>query len=190
MGTGSIKAILAAAAGTGGATPTADGKDFGDRITDAADLVPKLAVAIGALLLVGLGAVVLFAFLKTTWRRMTRASLVVRIFQDGAVESKVGAGVAGLIEERLIGALRRRAHAPDGFDLDLVVTDVELLAEENDLAKAVERLAGVPQFQVMVGILHIVERLLPSRGLSTAGELLPPGSEGAGVALALYEGNS
>ncbi|HET7484788.1 MAG TPA: KTSC domain-containing protein [Solirubrobacterales bacterium] len=77
----------------------------------------------------------------------------------------------------------------DGYDLDQAAIDIELLAEDNDLAKAMERLADVPQLKIVVAVVSLMERLLPSRGLSAAGELLPAGADGAGVSIALYQGN-
>lgn len=167
-----------------------DSKDFGDALNDLAGLIPKFAVAIGVIALFVVFCIVCFAFARTIKKRISRASLVVRVFLDGAVGPKVGPGVAALIEERLVGALRRKDQAPEGYDLDLVSTDVEMLSEDNDLTKALGSLADMPQLQMVVGVMDLLERLLPSRGLSAAGELLPAGSHGAGIAVALYRGNS
>ncbi len=97
--------------------------------------------------------------------------------------------MASLVEERLVGALRRKDLVEAGYDLDQVAIDIELLAEDNDLSKAMERLADVPQFKLVVAVMDLMERLLPARGLAAAGELLPAGRDGAGVSLALYQGN-
>jgi hypothetical protein len=144
-------------------------------------------IATAALYWIGLIALTLLTF--TMWKRMRRASLVVRAFNDSAVPAKVGPAVGALVEERLIGALRRKNQVRDGYELDLVITDVDLLSADNDLFKAVGRLADVPQFQIVVGILDLIERLLPSRGLVAGGELLPVGDQGAGISLALYRRN-
>lgn len=163
--------------------------DVATWVKDAIEHVPTLieVVATAALYVIGLIALALLAL--TMWKRVRRASLVVRAFNDGAVATKVGPGVGALVEERLVNALRRRDQVRDGYELDVVITDVDLLSEEGDLAKAMERLADVPQFRFVVGILDLIERLLPSRGLAAAGELLPTGSSGAGISLALYQGS-
>lgn len=156
---------------------------------DAAGVAPELIQGVAVVVLYAIGLLALFLVALTMWKRMRRVSLVVRTFSDGAVEPKVGPGVAALVEERLVGALRRKQQVRDGYGLDLVITDVDLLTEDNNLEKAFERLADVPQLQLVVGVLDLIERLLPSRGLAAAGELLPPGAQGSGISLALYEGN-
>lgn len=163
--------------------------DVADWLGEAIEHVPTLVqvVATAALYLIALIALTLLSV--TMWKRVRRATLVVRAFADSGVGTKVGTGVGALVEERLIGALHRKEQIRDGYELDLVITDVDLLSEDNDLAKAVERLADVPQVQVVVGVLDLIERLLPSRGLAAGGELLPVGDQGAGISLALYQGN-
>jgi len=157
---------------------------------DAAAVVPGIAEGVAISVLYGIVLLALVLVALTMWKRMRRVSLVVRAFTDGAVEPKVGAAIAALIEERLVGSLRRKEQVRDGYELDLVITDVDLLTEDNNLAKALERLADVPQLQLVVGVLDLIERLLPSRGLAAAGELLPDeGARGAGLSMALYEGN-
>lgn len=182
--------VVGANGGAAGSSTTNDaGKDLGDVLVEAAKHLPGIAEA-AAILLVSCLIVVAFVMLAWTMsKRVTRAALVVRPFTDEAVDVKVGTGMASLVEERLVGALRRKDRADADYDLDQVAIDVELLAEDNDLSKAVGRLADVPQFQVVVAIMDLMERLLPSRGLSAAGELLPAGRYGAGVALALYKGS-
>lgn len=163
--------------------------DLATWLGEAAEHVPKVlqVVAIAALYGIGLVALTLLAF--SMWKRVRRVSLIVRAFTDGGVRTKVGPGVGALVEERLVRSLRKKDQIHDGYELDLVITDVDLLSEDNDLAKAMERLADVPQFQMVIGVLDLVERLLPSRGLAAAGDLLPVGDMGAGISLALYEGN-
>ncbi|HEY6549810.1 MAG TPA: hypothetical protein VIY71_01270 [Solirubrobacterales bacterium] len=169
--------------------PTDAGKDLGDLINDAAEIVPRIAEAAAVLLVSLVVIVALLMLIATMWKRVLRASLVVRPFLDGAASAKVGPGVASLVEERLVGALRRKGQVDDSYDLDRVATDIELLAEDNDLAKAMERLADVPQFTLVVAVMNLIEHLLPTRGLAAAGELLPAGRDGAGISLALYQGN-
>lgn len=182
--------LVAGVAGTTApSAPAEGGKDIGDWIVEGANLLPGIAEA-AAIVLVSFLIVIAIVMLAVTMsKRVTRAALVVRPFTDEAVGVKVGTGMASLIEERLVGALRRKDRIEAGYDLDQVAIDVELLAEDNDLSKAVERLADVPQFQLVVAVMDMMERLLPSRGLSAAGELLPAGPDGTGVALALYKGS-
>ena len=189
-------ALFFAAATQGGDT-TSSGDDgpvqvVGDAIESvfqAISHVPTVIEVVAEATLYGIGLIALGLLAFTMWKRVRRISLVIRSFGDAAVPSKVGAGVAALVEERLVGALRRKEKVRDGYELDLVVTDVDLLTEDDDLAKALERLADVPQLQIVVGVLDLIERLLPSRGLAAAGQLLPAGAQGAGISLALYEGN-
>lgn len=165
------------------------GKDVGDSLVDFFNGLPTF-IEHGMLVLVSVLVVVAIVTLGVAmWRRMMSASLVVRPFLDGAVGVKVGPGMASLVEERLVGALRRKRRGKAGYDLDQVAIDIELLAEDNDLSKAVERLADVPQLRVVGALMAVIERMLPSRGLTAAGELLPGGSDGVGVALALYKGS-
>lgn len=185
--------LLLAAAGGAAASPQppAEGgeRDAGDFIVDLFNNLPKF-IEHGVLFLVSVLLVIAIALLGyAVWRRMMSASLVVRPFLDGAVDVKVGAGMASLVEERLVGALRRKGRGDAGYDLDRVDIDIELLAEDDDLAKAMERLADVPQLRLVGALIALIERMLPSRGLSAAGELLPAGGKGVGVALALYKGS-
>lgn len=180
----------AANGGTSVPAPTAgQGKDLGDLINEGAQIVPRIAEAAAVLLVSALVLIALIALVVVMWRRAMKASLAVRPFLDGAVGVKVGPGLASMVEERLVGALRRKDWVEDGYDLDRVAIDIELLTEDNDLAKAMERLADVPQLKHVVAVMNLTERLLPSRGLSAAGELLPAGRDGVGVSLALYQGS-
>ncbi len=183
--------IMAATGGTeaAGASQAEAGKDIGDRAVDAAKLLPGIAEAAAIALVSILIAIAILMLVWTMSKRIRGKALVVRPFTDEAVETKVGTGMASLVEERLVGALRRKDRGDDEYDLDRVAIDIELLAEDDALSKAVERLADVPQFQLVVAVMDLMERLLPSRGLSAAGELLPAGRGGAGVALALYKGS-
>jgi tetratricopeptide (TPR) repeat protein len=165
---------------------------FGDLtswVREAVEQLPTLVEVVATAALWAIALLALTLLLFSMWKRVRRASLVVRAFADSSASARVGSGVAALVEERLIGALRRKGQIRDGYELDLVITDVDLLSEDNDLAKAVERLAEVPQFQFVVAVLDLIERLLPSRGLAAGGELLPVGDRGAGISLALYQGN-
>jgi hypothetical protein len=187
MGFGPIAAVSGGTEVPGGASD--GGEDLGDWIVEAARAMPGIAEA-AAILLISCLVVIALAMLAVTMsKRVLRASLVVRPFIDGAVGVKVGAGMASMVEERLVGALRRKDLVEADYDLDQVAIDIELLAEDNDLSKAMERLADVPQFKLVVAVMDLMERLLPARGLAAAGELLPAGRDGAGVSLALYQGN-
>ncbi|HKT83599.1 MAG TPA: hypothetical protein VJQ84_07155, partial [Solirubrobacterales bacterium] len=170
--------------------PTPEGgEDAGDWMVDFFNGLPGF-IEHGVLILASILVVVaIFILGFAMWRRMMSASLVVRPFLDGAVGVKVGPGMASLVEERLVGALRRKRRGRAGYDLDRVAIDIELLTEDNDLSKAVERLADVPQLKIVGALMALIERMLPSRGLTAAGELLPGGSDGVGVALALYKGS-
>ena len=178
------------AEGAAAASPPTEsgGSDVGDFFVNLFNSLPGF-IERGLLVLASLLVVIALAILAMAmWKRMMSASLAVRPFLDGAVEVKVGPGMASLVEERLVGALRRKGRGHAGYDLDQVAIDVELLADDNDLSKAMERLADVPQLRVVGALMALIERMLPSRGLSAAGELLPAGRKGVGVALALYEG--
>lgn len=166
--------------GTGGANT----RDF----VEGLSLFVERAVLILASILIVMAILVLAVAM---WKRMRLASLVVRPFVDSAVDVKVGPGIASLVEERLMGALRRKGGEDDTYDLDHVAIDIELLAEHNDLSKAITQLVDVPQLKLVGALMGLVERMLPSRGLAVTGELLPAGSEGigVGVALALYKGS-
>jgi hypothetical protein len=179
----------AANAATSSPPVESGGSDIGDFILNLLNGLPGF-IEHGLLVLASILVVIALAILMLAmWKRMMSASLTVRPFLDGAVEVKVGAGMASLVEERLVGALRRKGRGHAGYDLDRVAIDIELLAEDNDLAKAMERLADVPQLKVVGALMALIERMLPSRGLLAAGELLPAGRKGVGVALALYEGS-
>jgi tetratricopeptide (TPR) repeat protein len=156
-------------------------------VDDVVGYAPKITAALaaaGAVLLVPLivGGVLLIGVLL--WSRRRR-SLTVRDFQDGSVTAKVGSAVTALVQQRLVGLERSAARATPEYDLDLVVADVELLAENDDLASAVGGLAQVPQLQLVAALLSAADRIF-NRRLDVAGELLLAGSEGPGVALALY----
>src|SRR6185295_4785024 len=94
----------------------------------------------------------------------------------------------GLVEEQLIGFWRTGQRArDDGYNLDLVVANVEVLAQDEALGDAVGELAQVPQLQIVAGIVAFVDRAFLQRRLSAVGELLPEGAHGCGVALSLFK---
>lgn len=190
MGLGLSAAVSGGTEAAEAASGTSEaGKDFGDLVMEGVRAMPQIAEGAAILLVSCLVVIALMMLAVTMSKRVLRASLVVRPFIDGAVDAKIGAGMASMVEERLVGALRRRELVETGYDLDQVAIDIELLAEDNDLSKAMERLADVPQFKLVVAVMDLMERLLPARGLAAAGELLPAGRDGAGVSLALYQGN-
>lgn len=138
------------------------------------------SIAVGALVL--LGAVFL---LKTLWRRSRRPSLAVEPFADGAVEPKVGGLVAGMVEERLIGLARQGKRVGDGYLLDLVNADVELLAGNESFNDALSGLADTSQFKLAVAVLGLIDRRLGTH-LIAKGELAPQGASGYGVMLSMH----
>lgn len=159
-------------------------------VAQGSDSVSGLSTFVqhSALLLASILIVIGIAILAVTMcKRLVSASLVVRPFIDDAIEVKVGPGVASLVEERLMGALRRKGHGEETYDLDRVAIDIELLAGDKDLSKAITQLVDVPQLKVVGALMALVERMLPSRGLSATGELLPPAArESARVSLSPY----
>ena len=167
----------------------AESKDFWDKVGDVIAYLPKIPPAMGALFLVPLVALAVLALAIAVYVRWRRASLVVRSFADGAVKPPVGAGVAALVEQQLVGLSRRGEMSQDGLELDFVVADVELLAEDEQLAGAVGSMAEVPQLGLVMALLELGDRLMPTRRLAVAGDLLPAGPKGAGISLALYRRN-
>ena len=150
------------------------------------DYLPTFPIQLGSLVLmlaVGLG---LLALLRSVVLR--KATLVVRAFADGALDKKVGSAFGGLVEEQLIGFWQTGQRArDDGYNLDLVVANVELLAQDEALGDAVGELAQVPQLQLVAGVVAFVDRAFLQRRLSAVGELLPEGAAGCGVALSLFK---
>lgn len=169
-----------------GLKPPDDGRNFDSWV----ELLPKIAAAVGAVLLLIL-LVPLLIGLIWTWATRRRPSLVVKPFGHDAVEPKVGGGVASMVEERLI-ELRRsgeRARGAD-LDLDLVMADVEMFADDESLADAVGGVSDVSQLQVVVAALALFDRLTHKRRFTVGGELLPKGPDGIGIALALDRRNA
>lgn len=171
-----------------GLKPAESDDGFWNGVGDVVDYAPKVPKALGAIFGILLAAFAVLGLARAVWVRWRRASLVVKPFADGAAEPKVGAGVAALLEQKLI-ALRRREPVGDGYDLDFVVADVELLATEEKLGDAIGTMSEVSQLQLVIALLELVDRLIPTRRLSVGGELLPAGDHGPGLALALYKRN-
>jgi tetratricopeptide (TPR) repeat protein len=167
----------------------AESKGFWDAIGDAIAYLPKIPPALGALFLIPLVALALVALGATVYVRWRRAALVVRAFADGAVKPPVGAGISALVEQHLVGLARRGERSHDGLDLDFVVADLELLAEDEQLAGAVGTMSEVSQLSLVIALLELGDRLIPTRRLAVGGELLPAGTKGAGISLALYRRN-
>jgi hypothetical protein len=151
--------------------------------------LPKVILALGSL---ALSAFVLLGFallVVSAARRLFRPSLTIKPFADTGVEAKVGAVVAALVERKLIDLSRKGRRSGDGFQLDLVIANVELLARDENLATAVGGLADVSQLKAVVAVLALVDRLFGRRALVTEGELMPEGGQGSGLVLALYRHN-
>jgi Flp pilus assembly protein TadD len=157
-------------------------KTLGEWSDLALKLLGALGSVIAALLVVCASILLIWTFLK----RLLRPTLRIKPFLDGGVEPKLGSGVAALVETQLLSLVRRRGRPEDGYLLDLVVADVEVLASDSDLASAMGGLAEVPQLQLFVGVLSMVDRLVGHRSFVASGELVPPGEEGAGVVLAFH----
>jgi tetratricopeptide (TPR) repeat protein len=164
------------------------GDEIVGAIGDAIAYLPKIPPALGALFTILLVFFVAIA-LVVIFRARQRGSLVVRPFADGAVSPSIGAGVAGLVGDRLVGLGRRGEQSHDGIDLDFVVADLELLAEDEELADAVGSMAEVSQLGLAIALLEFADRFLPSSRLAVGGELLPAGPAGPGLSLALYRRN-
>lgn len=161
-------------------------KDFWGGVGDAVDFLPKIPDALAGL--IGLLALVATVF-WLVWRR--RPSLVVRAFSGEAVDLKVGAGIAALVEERLLSVARIAERTGDvTYDLDLVVADVDLLAGEDDLSDAVTGMSEMPQLQLAAAVIAFMERISFKRRLAIGGELLPEGPKGHGIATVLYRRNA
>jgi hypothetical protein len=95
--------------------------------------------------------------------RRNRPSLIVRAFGDGAVEPKEGTALSALVQGHLLEISRLSSGSRDSYQLDTVETDVELLAEENDLASAVSGVAEVPQLHVAAAAVAFVDSVLPAK---------------------------
>jgi len=153
------------------------------------DYLPEFPIHLGSLALMLLVAFALFGLVRSLFLR--KASLVIKPFADEAVNPKVGTAFAGLIEEQLVSVWRmRQGLRDDGYILDLVVADVELLSADESLDDAVGELAQVPQFGIVAGLVAFVDRLFIQRRLSAVGDLLPEGDRGCGVALSLFKRKS
>jgi hypothetical protein len=129
------------------------------------DYLPKFPIQLGSLILMLAVGVAIIALIRSVVLR--KATLVVRPFADGALDKKVGSAFSGLVEEQLIGFWRTRQQArDDGYNLDLVVANVELLAQDEALGDALGELAQVPQFGAVAAIVRFVDRAFLQRRLS------------------------
>ncbi len=165
-------------------------KSFWDRSRDGAhrfvDYLPSFPIQLGSLLLMVVFAIGVLALIRSAVLR--KASLVVRPFEDKALDQRVGSAFSGLVEEQLVRFWQTRQRArDDGYNLDLVVANVELLAQDESLGDAVGELAQVPQLGLLAAVLSFIDRVFLQRRLSVAGELLPEGANGCGVALSLFK---
>jgi tetratricopeptide (TPR) repeat protein len=135
--------------------------------------------------LVALGTIAILVFAFHRWRR---ASLAIEPFGDGGVEIKAGTVVAGLVRKRLSELSARTSQSAGSIKLDFVVADVELLAENDSLEKALGGLAEVSQFKFVVALLGLIDRT-SSRRMVAKGDLAAPGDQGSGVVLGLQSGS-
>ncbi|HEY4097978.1 MAG TPA: hypothetical protein VGM33_20820 [Baekduia sp.] len=180
--------VASACAQKGLGAPADDHGTWHD-VGDVIDYAPKVPTALGAVLLILLVAIGAFLLLVALVRRR-QPSLVVNDLADGAIDPKIGAAVTALMQRRLIGLRKRSKDQGDGYDLDLIVADVELLTKDEDLSDAVGALASVPQLQLLAAILAFVDRLVLKKGRLVAdGDLLPAGGHGAGIAIGLRQRN-
>ncbi|MDQ2631782.1 MAG: tetratricopeptide repeat protein [Actinomycetota bacterium] len=169
-----------------GLTPPADDKK---EFEEWVDLIPKALLALGALLLAGLLALAAIYLLWITVNHVLRPSLRIKPFLDDGVEPKVGAATASMVETRLHELSGHKGDPETGYQLDLVVADVELFAADQDLASAVGAFADVPQLKVLVALLASLDRLVGRRSFIASGDLAPAGKEGDGLALAVHRRN-
>ncbi len=166
---------------TTGLKPAA-GKSLKDRIVEWSELIPKLLIAVFSLL-----GVLLLAYVAA--KRWRHPSLVIKPFGNGGAEPEVGTAVAGLVEEELISLSEQGQGFEDGFELDFVVANVELLARDEDLTTAMGGLAETSQLQFVIALMSLIDRLFGKRSLVAEGELMPPGDNGHGLMLALHGHN-
>jgi tetratricopeptide (TPR) repeat protein len=160
----------------------AESKDEKGWVARAAEWTTELSKLLGtAIAAVLLGAALLLIAILI-WRRR-KPSLAIEPFADGAVEPKVGAAVAGLVEGHLT-AVGDRKGQNDGLLLDLVVADTELMATNKDLETALKGLAEVSQLKLLVAVVGLADRLRGTH-LVAKGELAPAGQQGHGVVVAL-----
>jgi tetratricopeptide (TPR) repeat protein len=120
--------------------------------------------------------------------RHFRASLAIEPFSDDAVEVKVGAVVAGLVRKRLTELSTRTSQSSGPIKLDFIVADVELLAENDSLEKALGGLAEVSQLKFIVALLGLIDRT-SRRRMVAKGDLAAAGDEGPGLVLDLQSGS-
>jgi tetratricopeptide (TPR) repeat protein len=160
----------------------AEDKDEKSRIAKAAEWMTDLSKLLGTAIVTFLLGVAALLIGILIWRRR-KPSLAIEPFADGAVEPKIGAAVAGLIEGHLT-ALGDRKGQNDGLLLDLVVADTELMATNKDLETALKGLAEVSQLKLLVAVVGLADRLRGTH-LVAKGELAPAGQLGHGVVVAL-----
>lgn len=160
----------------------AEDKDEKGRIAKAAEWMTDLSKLLGTAIVTFLLGVAALLIGILIWRRR-KPSLAIEPFADGAVEPKIGAAVAGLVEGHLT-ALGDRKGQNDGVLLDLVVADTELMATNKDLETALKGLAEVSQLKLLVAVVGLADRLR-GKHLVAKGELAPAGQQGHGVVVAL-----
>ena len=104
-------------------------KSTKDEVSEWSDLIPKISLALGTAIVAFFAFAGFILIAIAAVRRLIQPSLAIKPFSDGALEKdKVGAAVAALVEEELTDLARQSEAAGDGYQLDLVVANVELLA--------------------------------------------------------------
>jgi hypothetical protein len=144
-----------------------------------------LAIAgllIGAVLVViAVGVAIVFLIMR--WK----PSLAIESFADGGVDAKVGGVVTSLVQRRLSELSVRKKQSTGPYKLDVVVADVELLAESENLEKALGGVSEASQLKLVIALLSLADRVSAKR-LTATGELVPPGEGGHGIVLSLQSG--
>jgi len=160
----------------------AEDKDEKGGVAKASEWMTDLSKLLGTAIVTVLLGAALFLIGILIWRRR-KPSLAIEPFADGAIEPKIGAAVAGLVEGHLT-AVGDRKGQNDGLLLDLVVADTELMATNKDLETALKGLAEVSQLKLLVAVVGLADRLRGTH-LVAKGELAPAGQQGHGVVVAL-----
>lgn len=169
-----------------GAKATAATTSVWDWLSGAAK---HAGVAVAFVVLVSLLVVVLvllvlqpFARWKRTRDRwpakiVRRPSLTVNDFNDAALDSKIGPGVAGLVRGRV-------SWQRDRFGLHVV-------SGQAGVASALAGLGDVSgDAKAAVAVIQLLTALLPRRRFELKGQLQNPGTRGTGISLELSQGDA
>jgi tetratricopeptide (TPR) repeat protein len=159
-------------------------KEEKNGLARAKDNVTNFLAIIGAGLVAVLVLIGICMLVWTGFKRARHPSLAVKAFTDGGIEAKVGIAVATLTEKHLAELSRQGRRPTEGYALDLVVADVELVAENEGLATAMGGLAEEPQFKLAIALLDLIDRNLGNH-LIVKGDLAPEGEKGRGLMLSM-----